>query len=199
MNGIEKILVRIEEDAQAEANRILSEAQRETDSITSRYTAQAEHLRTVAQQRAQEAAKERQERLYSAAQMEAKKQTLTEKQAMLDRAFLQAEKLLCALPPQAYTDLLAKFAADVSRTGSELITLSAQDRDAIGPAVVAAANDLLNKAGRNAALALSEETAPISGGLLLGDGIIEVNCSFDTLLRLCRDKSAVEVAAILFP
>ncbi len=199
MNGIEKILDRIAEDAQAEADRVLSEAQREAESIASRYTQQAERLTATAQHRAKEAAVERQERLHSAAQMEAKKQTLAEKQAVIDRAFLRAEESLRALPPQAYTELLAKFAAHVSRTGQEAITLCAKDRETHGAAVVEAANALLQKEGRTASLTLSAQTADISGGLLLGDGIIEVNCSFDTLLRLCREEIAVEVAAVLFP
>lgn len=198
MNGIEKILDRIAEDAQAEADRVLSEAQREADSIASRYAQQAERLTTAAQHKAKEAAAERQDRLHSAAQMEAKKQLLTEKQAILDRAFLQAAQSLRALPPQAYTELLAKFAAHVSRSGQEAITLSAQDRAAFGQAIVDAANTQLKHEGRTGMLTLSENTAEISGGLLLGDGTIEVNCSFDTLLRLCREEIAVEVAAILF-
>lgn len=199
MNGIEKILARILDDAQAEANRVLSEAQGEAAAITAHYATQADRQREAAQQRAKEAAEERQDRLYSVAQMDAKKQTLTEKQLVLDRAFLRAAELLQTLPQQAYTDLLAKFAADVSRSGTEAVTLSSKDQKAIGDAVVTAANERLRAANRTAKLTLSKETAPFSGGLLLVDSKTEVNCSFDTLLRLCREEAAAEVAALLFP
>ena len=42
MNGIEKITQRIDQDAQAEIDAIIAQAQTEADAITARYAAQAE-------------------------------------------------------------------------------------------------------------------------------------------------------------
>ena len=47
-------------------------------------------------------------------------------------------------------------------------------------------------------LILSEETRPIPGGFILKDGNIEVNCAFDTLVRLEKAETAGMVAKKLF-
>ena len=47
-------------------------------------------------------------------------------------------------------------------------------------------------------LTLSGETAPIQGGFILKDGNVEVNCAFDTLVRLQKAETAGQVAQRLF-
>ena len=49
-----------------------------------------------------------------------------------------------------------------------------------------------------AMLTLAEETRPMDGGFILSDGAVEVNCTFDTLIRLQRGALAGEVAKVLF-
>ena len=61
--------------------------------------------------------------------------------------------------------------------------------------VVAGAAALLNG---TAMLTLAEETRPMDGGFILSDGAVEVNCTFDTLIRLQRGALAGEVAKVLF-
>ena len=47
-------------------------------------------------------------------------------------------------------------------------------------------------------LTLSEETRPIRGGFILVDGPVEVNCSFESMLRLQREKLEKPAADLLF-
>ena len=47
-------------------------------------------------------------------------------------------------------------------------------------------------------LTLSEETRPIQGGFILTDGPVEVNCSFEAMLRLQREQLEKPAAEILF-
>ena len=47
-------------------------------------------------------------------------------------------------------------------------------------------------------LTLSNETREIGGGVILRDGNIEINCAFDTQLKVLRGSMAAEIAAILF-
>ena len=49
-----------------------------------------------------------------------------------------------------------------------------------------------------ASLTLSDETREMEGGLTLRDGNVEVNCAFETELRVLREDMAAEIAAILF-
>ena len=48
-------------------------------------------------------------------------------------------------------------------------------------------------------LTLSEQTRPLQGGFIMVDGDVEINCAFETLVRLQREKMEKEVAQVLFP
>ena len=61
--------------------------------------------------------------------------------------------------------------------------------------VVTGASAILQGTGM---LSLSGETRDITGGLILRDGNVEVNCAFETQLRVLRETMAADIAAILF-
>ncbi len=200
MNGIEKITARIEADAQAEVAELLREAEEKAAAIREQYKAQAETQAKAAEADGKEAAQRQAERLESAANMEAKKRLLKAKQDCLNDAFDQAQAQLLALPDAEYADLLAKLAVKAARTGKEEILLNARDLKRVGGQVVDKANALLTTAGKTdkVALTLSKETREMAGGLMLRDGNVEVNCAFETQLRVLREEMAGQVAGILF-
>ena len=47
-------------------------------------------------------------------------------------------------------------------------------------------------------LTLSEETREIQGGFIMVDGDVEINCAFETLVRLQREKMEKKTAEVLF-
>ena len=194
MNGIEKIIDRISGDAQAEIDAILDEARAEAAQITAKYEAQAKEEADEILKRGSAAAAEREERLASMAQMEGRKAELAAKQEIIEEAFELALKKLLELPEEQYTALLADLAVRASVTGKETLIFSAADRDRVGKKVVDAANKKLT-AG---ALTLGEGTRSIKGGFVLSDGAVEVNCSFDTLVRLQKAEITGEVTRVLF-
>ena len=146
MNGIEKITARIETDARAEAEKLLSEGQERAAAVRAEYQAKAEAEAKAAAQTGREAAQRQAQRLESAAHMEAKKRMLAAKQECLDAAFEQAKKKLLALPDDQYADLLARMAVRAAKTGREEIILNAKDRERVGAQVAAKANALLAEA-----------------------------------------------------
>ena len=179
MNGIEKIIDRISGDAQAEIDVILNQAKAEADDILSRGT---------------RAAAEREERLVSVAQLECRKAQLAAKQEVIDATFQLALKKLLALPEADYVALLANLAVQAAPNGKGKLIFSQADRARFGKAVVMAANEKLN-----GSMTLAEETRPLNGGFVLSDGAVEVNCSFDTLVRLQKAELTGEVTGVLFP
>ena len=195
MNGIEKITQRIGQDAQGEIDQILADAKAQAADIAAQYDARAKKEAQDIVHRGERNVAEREERLASVAQMETKKQTLAVKQEMLDKAFDLALDKLCALPEAEYTALLAKLAAASAPAGQGQLIFSQKDRTRVGKAVVTAANEALPGGGR---LTLSEQTRPIRGGFILSDGDVEVNCAFETLVRLQRGEISGEVAKALF-
>ena len=226
MNGIERITARIDADTQAEIDRILGEANGQADAISAKYRAQAEAEDRDLLAKSQKAAEEREERLVSAAQMEARKSLLTVKQEMVEQAYQRALEKLCSLPKEQYVELMAAMLVQVSSTGREEAIFSPEDREDAGRAAVSRANELLakevapelplgdgavasflNKVAANvsafaqgtAMLTVAEETRPIQGGFVLRNGRIEVNCTFEALIRSEREQTAGAVAKLLFP
>ena len=194
MDGIEKITGRIAADASQEIAAIQAEARRQADEIAGRYEAQARRESEDILARGRRAADERVERLASVAQLDARKLELAAKQEMLSKAYDKALEQLAGLPDSEYVDLLAALAVEASATGREAVILSPKDRARYGKAAVTRANEKLG----DGHLTLSEQTRPIQGGLILSDGDVEVNCSFETLVRLIRGETDREVAKVLF-
>ena len=227
MNGIDSITEKIEQDTQQEIDALLNEARAQAAEITAKYEAQAKAESDEILARGKKAAAEREERLASVAQLECRKAALEAQQEVIEEAFSLALKKLLALPEDQYVDLLADLAVRAAKTGRETLIFSSADRERVGKAVVAAANEKLAKAvapglpgeltdskvgaildkvvaGASAIikgtgmLTLSEETRPMNGGFILSDGAVEVNCTFDTLIRLQRGALAGQVAKVLF-
>ena len=196
MTGIEKITARIQADAQQEIDAVLAEANSQAADIDARYAAQAKQAEAEILEKGQQSAAELRQRLNSNAQMDAKKQELAAKQALLDEAFQLAYEKLTQLPEGEYEDLLANLAVRASVSGKEQLIFSQADRATFGGKVTAKANGLLAKAGKTAEL--SQNTGDFRGGLLICDGDVEVNCTFETLVRMARNEIVGDVTKALF-
>ena len=194
MDGIEKITGRIAADAGREIDEINAEARRQADEILARYEAQAKRDSEEILSRGKRNADERVERLASVAQLDARKLELAAKQEMLSKAYDLALEKLVNLPDKDYVTLLADLAVKASSTGKEAVIFSQKDRTRYGKQVVTQANERL----KDGHLTMSEQTRPIQGGLILSDGDVEVNCTFETLVRLQRGEMDREVAKVLF-
>ena len=178
MNGIDTIIQRLNTDAKAETDALLEKARQEAADLAARN----ERL-----------AAEREERLISAAQMEARKTVLAAKQAVMEETYAKALEKLRNLSETRYVEVLTELLLQAAPHGVGEVLFSAQDRETVGQAAVDAAN---GKSGGK--LTLSGETAPIQGGFILKDGNVEVNCAFDTLVRLQKAETAGQVAQRLF-
>ena len=195
MTGIDKICERISLQADEVCREILDRAEEEVCAIRAEgdRAAKAESDAILTRGKAQ--ATEREARLAGVAELEAKKLHLKTKQSMIDGAFDEALAALCAFPDDRRTALLASLAANGAVTGSERVICTAADRESIGRAVVDAANGILGAKGN---LTLAEETSDAKGGVILAEGNMEVNCTFEIILRQMHDDLSGEVAEILF-
>ena len=227
MNGLEKITGRIAADAQAEADALLAQAQAQAEAITAEWEERARKESADILARGEVNASERAARLESVAQLEGRKLLLAAKQEMIGKAFDRALEKLLTLPREEYVELLASLCAKAAVTGREEVVFSPEDSVKVGKQVVARANEMLAKevapklppewtesaAGAlldkvvttgsallagTGMLTLSEETRPIRGGFILCAEGVEVNCAFDTLVRLARPEMEQQVARILF-
>lgn len=193
MNGLDKIIARMEADTRVECDALAANAAGNADAILRDYQAQADAVARDSAQRAETQAAEHLEHLNGSSQLVCRQRVLAAKQQLIDEAFARTTQALTALPQAEYVDLLASLAAE-NGSGDEELLLSKTDRDAVGAAVVEAAN--AKKPG--AAFRLSEETRDTGGGLVLRRGRVELNCSFTEKLRQLRQEESSAVAQLLF-
>ena len=198
MKGTEKIIAHIQADGDAEAKRIIDEASAEAESIRAESfkLALEEHEKLLRQGEAEcEDILSGSRRI---ADMEAKKSVLALKQEMVEAAFEAAKAYIAELPREQYAEFLARMASEASESGTEELVLNASDKAELGKAVCKRANEKLAASGKLGKLTLSEDTADISGGVIVRFGGIETNCSIDALVRQQRNALATEVAQVLF-
>ena len=193
MNGMEKITARMEADAARSLKELEEQTERQLAELRQVCQVRIEQDRAAAAQRSDQAAQERYERLCSAAEMETRKLALSAQQEVLKEAYERALAQLCEMPREQYLDLLVHLLKRAVSTGKEEIVLSQKDREEIGQALAERANRELGTS-----LTLASESADIRAGFLLSSRECAVNCSFETLLALSREKTERGAAQLLF-
>lgn len=198
MKGTEKIIAHIRADGDAEAKKIIDAASKQAEEK------RAESFKAALSEyeKLMQAGNAECEDILSGsrriAEMEAKKSVLSVKQEMISAAFDAAREEIVNMPRDKYTQFLARMAAEAAAGGMEEIVLNARDKAEVGKAVCKAANELLSAKGTPGKLTVSEDTADISGGVIVRFGGIETNCSIDALIRQRRSGLSTEIAAALF-
>lgn len=198
MKGTEKIIAHIRADGDAEAKKIIDAASKQAEEK------RAESFKAALSEyeKLMQAGNAECEDILSGsrriAEMEAKKSVLSVKQEMISAAFDAAREEIVNMPRDKYTQFLARMAAEAAASGMEEIVLNARDKAEVGKSVCKAANELLSAKGTPGKLTVSEDTADISGGVIVRLGGIETNCSIDALIRQRRSGLSTEVAAALF-
>ena len=181
MNGLEKIVARMEADTQAACDALAASAAENAAAILRDCQAQADAVTRDSAQRAEAQAAEHLEHLNGSSQLACRQRVLAAKQQLIDEAFARAAQALAALAAE-------------NGSGDEELLLSAHDRETVGAAVVDAAN--AKRPGT--AFRLSDETRDTGGGLVLRRDRVELNCSFTEKLRQLRQEESSAVAKLLF-
>lgn len=198
MKGTEKIIAHIRADGDTEAKKIIDAASKQAEEK------RAESFKAALSEyeKLMQAGNAECEDILSGsrriAEMEAKKSVLSVKQEMISAAFDAAREEIVNMPRDKYTQFLARMAAEAAASGMEEIVLNARDKAEVGKSVCKAANELLSAKGTPGKLTVSEDTADISGGVIVRFGGIETNCSIDALIRQRRSGLSTEVAAAMF-
>lgn len=198
MNGIDRITDRIEADAREQAKAIIAEAEAKCAEIRKENEKKAQERYLQLIRNGTKDCESGLERRKSAAEMDAKKSVLALKQDCVAEAFDMAKRRLADMPEDSYVGFLASLAASAAADGSGEIVLSARDRERCGKAVLERANAALAANGLTPALTLAADSREISGGLILRQGGVEVNCSIEALVEALKGPMTADVARTLF-
>ncbi len=197
--SLEKILERIEREAQSEADHIKSRAAAATDEILKTAQAEAEVLKAQALEKAGSDAEQRKERIISTANLDLRKALLAERQDAIDTAFREAVESLLNMDDAEYQKIMRDMILASVQTGEEEVIFSERDRADLGDEFLAEVNQQLLESGKTGKLTLYQDTYNMFGGFVLRRGKIELNSTFETLFKSSREELESDVSKILFP
>ncbi len=196
--SLEKILARIADDAQKEADRITERAAFNAGEIIQKAEEETEILKAESLQRAKEEATQRKERMIAMARLDFRKRILDEKQRAIDVVFRGAIEKLCNLKDDEYRALMKRMLLSGVQTGEEEVIFAQRDKTRLTPSFIGELNEELRNNEKKGNLTISEETREISGGFILRRGDVELNSTFESLLEFSRDELESEVGLLLF-
>ncbi|MEA4970043.1 MAG: V-type ATP synthase subunit E family protein [Candidatus Pelethousia sp.] len=195
LNNGERLLSSIVESAKAEAEAALAEARARAQAQADETAAEAGRILAEAEDRAKASNADILERSRTNALLDARKQALADRRAVIDEAFEAAAAQLNALAGPEREAILEKLLLS-SATGGETILPAQADAEALS-AVLPGVNAKLAALAK-APLALGQHREEISGGFVLAGESYEINCSFEAVLRDLRRAEESGVAALLF-
>lgn len=198
MEGIAKIKETILEEAKQEKEKIINEAKTQAKDIEAKYENQASQLLDSILEKARKAAEEKKRRIISMAELENRKALLKAKQEIIDEVFERAKEKIKALPDEQYQDLIADMLMKSIITGNEEIIISESDRQRITPEFIQEINKRLKDMGKQGNLRISDASRDMIGGFILKSKDVEINSTFDSLIKMEREELETEIAKILF-
>lgn len=196
MNNIESIIKKIAEDAQAQADQKIAEANQEAQQILNDYQSQAQKLMQDAQTQAQKEASAIVERVESQSGLIRRNMILQYKREAIEQAFEKALQLLCAQDADKQVELLSNAVVKYLSADAQII-LNDKDKASFGDKLVDAITKKLQAANKNYIVSLSQTSGSMQGGLILTEGKIETNLSYEILIKNMRDELEGDVAKIL--
>jgi V/A-type H+-transporting ATPase subunit E len=196
MPGAETIVNTILSEAKEAAAKTLRDADERAQQLRANAAAAQKAADEAALQRANQEIAERKARARRMALLEARKEELADKRALIDQAFEGALDQLCLMDAEKKR-ALNRLGALEAAEGGETFCPAEGDAAALNQDFLAEVNRALAKAGK-APLLMGECAGEIRGGFLLkGEGVI-YNCSYEALLSQARGGLEKQVAALLF-
>ncbi len=196
MNNIESIVKKIADDAKLSAEQKIAEAQQEAQQIVSDYQAQADKIMQDAQAQAQKQASVIAERVESQSGLIRRNLMLQYKREAIEQAFQKSLEVLCAQDADKQVTLLSDAAVKYLSADAKVI-LNEKDKAAFGEKLVSEISRKLQAANKNYSVSLSADAGSMQGGMILAEGSIETNLSYEILVKNIRDELEGEVVKVL--
>ena len=183
LNEKEKIL----KDAEVEIANIKNQAKREIESI------QKEILGRYSQE-----AELKEKKIITEANLDSKKNILSEKQNIITDIFSKVLEKITGLEDERYLSLLEALILDNVEIGEEIVYIGNQERKLVNQEFIKKINEKLKLQGRKGNLKLSENRVPIIGGVILATGEIRKNASLEVILEKIKDEIETQLNQFLF-
>lgn len=197
MNGIEKIIARIEEDAAATEAAIRAEHEEKLNALREKTDARIRDIRAEAEKKAAAERSEIEARAAQSGVTAARDRLLGAKRELIDEAFARAIASFADMDADTYRTIMGGYLAELV---AEKEFAGASCTLVVPEKAPCTADDLIAFAGAKAkkAVAHVETSAKIPAGFLLKTGEIESPCTPDKLIGSRKEELTAAVASVLF-
>jgi len=190
--SLAQITEKIERDARGEADKILARSREQAETIKRETEAEVGRLETSAHERFEREKPEIFKRREIVANLDVKKIHLDAERRLISEVFEGGLDRLTKLGKKEYADFCALLLKKASETGDEELELGRDEKN-----LNIAWLDAFNKAN-GTQIKLSDSKGDFSGGFMLNNGRIAVNCTWEMLIQAASEKMENEVVRRLF-
>ena len=191
--SLAQITEKIRNDAQKEADEILSKAKAQAGSIAAKAEKECSEIQAGFDARFEAERPEIMKRREIVADIDVSKMMLAAKRKLIEDVYSGALNKMKKLSKADYLTLCTNLLNEGIKTKDEEVVVGSGEKY-IDAAWIAAYN---STHGTN--LSLAAEKVDISGGFILNRGRISVNCSWEMLLKVSQEKQESDVVKRLFP
>ncbi|HJB15303.1 MAG TPA: V-type ATP synthase subunit E [Candidatus Blautia excrementipullorum] len=196
MNGLEKIISQIEEEASHSAEDIIQEAREQAKAILSEADEECKKIKAEAEDKAKAQREDILRKSRSAARMREKRELLQEKQRLIGEILEEAKTALYELDGKSYFLLIAKMLEKHVQPGKGVICFNERDLNRLPEGFEQTIQETAARKGGE--LKVNRTPGSIDGGFLLVYGGIEENCSFASLFADERERLQDKISSMLF-
>mgnify|MGYP003584094263 CR=1 FL=1 len=191
--SLAQITEKIRNDAQLEADEILSKAKAQSDLISKRALEENDSIKSASASRFDVERPEIFRRREIVANLDVKKMMLESSRTLINDVYTAAIEKMSSLDKATYENL-AESLLNASVTTKEEEFLVAENEKYLDKNWLDSYN---SKHGTK--LVFSSEKPEIAGGFILKRGRIATNCSWDMLIQMSQEKQESDVVKRLFP
>jgi len=195
---IKDISKKIISDARIQEGKIIAQAEDNANDMIKKGKKEADSIKDIILHKYNQEAFLMKSRILTEANLEAKKNILSEKQKIIDNVFNKASESVLKLEDKDYRNIIKKMILENTETGDETIFINHSDREKVSKSFINDINKELKSKGKKGELTLSTSYLPIKGGIVIGSGKIRKNISLEFLLKEIREELEIQISKDLF-
>jgi len=195
---IKNIKDKIIEDALHEKEKIIKEANENIKKIRNNNQEKLNSIENNILEQYEQEAELKEKNIITEARLEANKEILFEKQAIIEEIFKEAENKIEKLDNKKYAVFMEKLILENVENGDETLYIGDKERKEINQNFINDMNEKLKSKGKKGSLKLSKKSMPIKGGIIIGTNEIRKNASIEVILDKIKEDIETKLNQFLF-
>jgi len=195
---IKDIKDKIIEDALHEKEKIIKEANENIKKIRDNNQKELNSIKNNIMERCEQEAELKEKNIITEARLEANKEILSEKQAIIEEIFKEAENRIEKLDNKKYANFMEKLILENVENGEETLYFGDNERKEINQNFIKDINEKLKSQGKKGNLKISKKSMPIKGGIIIGTDEIRKNASLEVILEKIKEDIETKLNQFLF-